>query len=77
MYLLSNIDKALERLTYNCLYNFSEMNSVLYDLPFGFRQENSTYHAFIHLTGKIREQLDSGKFTCEIFIYLQKAFDTV
>ena len=30
--LLSNIDKALERLMYNCLYNFLEMNSVVYDL---------------------------------------------
>ena len=53
------------------------MNSVIYDLQFGFRQKYSTLHALIHLTDKIREQLDSGNFTCGIFVDLQKAFDTV
>ena len=31
----------------------------------------------VHLTDKIREQLDSGNFACETFIYLQNASDTV
>ena len=53
------------------------MNSAIYDLQFGFRQKYSTPHALIHLTDKIREQLDSGNFTCGIFVDLQKAFDTV
>ena len=57
---------------YNWLYNFSEMNSVIYDLQFGFRQEYSTSHALIHLNDKIREQLDSGNFACRIFVDLQK-----
>ena len=48
------------------------MNSVIYDLQFGFRQKYSASHALIHLTDKIREQLDSG-----IFVDLQKAFRTV
>ena len=42
-----------------------------------FRQKYSTSHALIHLTDKIREQLDSGNFACGIFVDLQKAFDTV
>ena len=53
------------------------MNSVIYDLQFDFRQKYSTSHALIHLTDKIREQLDSGNFACGIFVDLQKAFDTV
>ena len=53
------------------------MNSVIYDLQFGFRQKYSTSHALINLTDKIREQLDSGNFACGIFFDLQKAFDTV
>ena len=53
------------------------MNSVIYDLQFVFRQKYSTSHALIHLTDKIREQLDSGNFACGIFVDLQKAFDTV
>ena len=31
----------------------------------------------IHLTDKIREQLDKGNFGCGIFVDFQKAFDTV
>ena len=57
-------DKLLERLMYNRLYNFLEVNSIIYDLQFSFRQKNSTSHALIHLTDKTREQLDSGDFTC-------------
>ena len=75
--LQSNIDKALERFMYNWLYNFLELNNVIYDLQFGFRQKYLTSHALIHLTDKIREQLDSGNFACGIFVDLQKAFDTV
>ena len=51
------------------------MNSVIYNLQFGFRQKYSTSHALIHLSDKIREQLDSGNFACGIFVDLLKAFD--
>ena len=66
---LANIDKVLERITYNSLYVL-EMNSVIYDLQFGFRQK------LIYLTDKIREQLGGGNFACEISFDLQKAFET-
>ena len=75
--LLSNIDKVLDRLMYNRLYNFLEMNSVIYDLQFDFWQKYSTSHALIHLTNKIREQLYSGNFACGILVDLQKAFSKV
>ena len=52
------------------------MNSVIYDLQFGFRQKYLTSLASIHLTDKIREQLNSGTFTSGIFFDLQKAFHT-
>ena len=77
IYLLSNIDKILERIVYNCLYKFFEDNKLVYNLQFGFRQNHSTTHALIHLTKKIREQLDSGKYGCGIFVDFQKAFETV
>ena len=53
---------------YNCLCNFLEMNSVIYDLQFGFRQKYSTSHDFIHLTDRIREQIDNENFACGIFV---------
>ena len=62
---------------YDWLYNFLELNNVIYDLQFGFGQNYLTSHALIHLTDKIREQLDSVYFACGIFFDLQKAFDTV
>ena len=62
---------------YNSLHNFLEMNNDIYDLQFAFRQKYSTSHAKIHLTDKIREQLDSEYFACGIFVDLQKTFDTV
>ena len=42
------------------------MNSVIYDLQFGFRQKYSTFHALNNLMDKIREQLDSANFACGI-----------
>ena len=46
---------------YNHPYNFIEMNSVIYDMQFGFRQKYSGVHALIHLLNdKIREPIDSG-----------------
>ena len=75
--LLSNIDKILERLMYKRLYSFIEQNELIFPLQFGFRQKHSTSHALIHLTEKIREQLDKGNYGCGIFVDFQKAFDTV
>ena len=75
--LLSNIDKILETIVYNQLYKFFEDNQLVYNLQFGFRQNHSTTHALIYLTEKIREQIDSEKYGCGIFVGFQKAFDTV
>ena len=75
--LLSNIDQIFERIVHNRLYEFFKDNKLVYNLQFGFRQKHSTTHALIHLTEKIREQLDSGKYGCRIFVDFQKAFDTV
>ena len=74
---LLNIEEVLERLMYNCWYNFLEMNSDIYNLQFGFRQKCSTSYALINLTNKIWDQLGSGQFACGIFVDLQRAFDTV
>ena len=75
--LLSNIDKILERLMYNRLYNFLEKKEIIFSLQFGFQQKYSTTHALIHLTDKIRTEIDKGNYVCGIFVDFQKAFDTV
>ena len=54
----------------------SQIN-IIYDLQFGFRQQNSTSHALINITENIRKTLDDGNIGCGVFVDLQKAFDTV
>ena len=74
--LLSNVDKIIGRIVYNCLYEFLESKNLIYDLQLGFRQRHSTSHALIHLTDKIREQLDKGVLGCSVFGDFQKAYYT-
>ena len=46
-------------------------------IQFGFRQKYSTTHALIHLSDKIRHEIDKGNYACVIFVDFQKAIDTV
>lgn len=64
--------QILERLSYNHLYNSLEMNNVIHDLMFGFRQKYSTFHTLIHVPDKIRDQLDSANFASGIFVDLHQ-----
>ncbi len=75
--LLSNLNKIMEKLIFNRLYEFLETFNCLYNLQFGFRSKHSTTHALINITENIRSALDSKKIVCGIFVDLQKAFDTV
>ena len=43
--LLSNIEKVFEKLMYKRVYTFLDRSNIIYDLQFGFRQQNSTSHA--------------------------------
>ena len=75
--LLSNINKILEKLVFNRLYNFLEDSQCIYSLQFGFRKKHSTNHALVQITETIRKALDENKFACGVFVDFQKAFDTV
>ena len=75
--LLSNINKILEKLMFNRVYSFLEVNKLIYKLQFGFRQRHNINHALVQITESIRKSLDDGNFACGVFIDLQKAFDTV
>ena len=59
------------------MYKVLETNNLIYSFQFWLRQKHSTSHALIHLTDKIREQLDKGNFTWRIFADFQKTFNTV
>ena len=75
--LLSNLNNIFEKIVYKRMYSFIEQSECLYNLQFGFHAGHSTTHALINITEKVRAALDQNKFSCGIFVDLQKAFDTV
>ena len=75
--LLSNIDKIIEKITYNRIFRFLDKNNIIYSLQFGFPQHYSTSCALLNLTEAIMKALDDGNFACGIFVDLQKAFNTM
>ena len=75
--LTSNISKILEKLVYKRLYHFLDLNEILYNNQYGFKNNHSAIHALIDKTEKIRNPLDNKNYPCGVFIDLEKAFDTV
>ena len=59
------------------IYQFLTVNNVIYDSQFGFRQNLSTAHVLISFTENIRQDFNERYVGCEIFVDLQKLFDTV
>ena len=59
------------------LYSFHEENNIIFCNQFGFRKNNLTVYALAQITEMIKVSIDKGKFGCEIFIDLRKAFDTL
>ena len=63
------LEKILEKLTYKRLYTFFN-NNVIYNLQFRFRQQFSTSHALISITGNIWKALGDGNKGYGVFIDL-------
>ena len=49
----------------------------MYSLRFCLRQHCSTSYALVNLAETIMKTLDDGNFACDIFVDLQKIFDTM
>ena len=62
---------------YNQLKAFLEKFGILHESQYGFREKRSTEHAILEIINQIQTNMDRKLYTCEIFIDLQKAFDTV
>ncbi|XP_065665719.1 uncharacterized protein LOC136087141 [Hydra vulgaris] len=75
--ILSCFSKILERVMYNRLYSFLNVNNILFHKQFGFKSGHSTDHAITHLVHDIFKGFDEDKYTLGVFIDLSKAFDTV
>ena len=75
--LLPVLSKIFEKVMYNRLISFLNINDLLYKLQFGFRKKHSTNTALIVLTDKIASELAKGNFVLGVFLDYSKAFDCV
>ncbi|XP_065654536.1 uncharacterized protein LOC136081167 [Hydra vulgaris] len=69
--------KQLERILFNQISNHLAVNNILYINQYGFKRNNSTEHAIIHLTLSITGSFEKSEFTLGVFIDLSTAFDTI
>ena len=54
------------------MFKFLNDYNIIYLLQFGFKQKHFISFTLIHLTKKIKEALDQGKYSCGIFVDLKK-----
>jgi hypothetical protein len=73
--LLSSILKILEKIVQLKLVDHLESNNLLYKHQYGFLKGKSTEHNLLHVTNKITEALNNGKYCIGLFLDLKKAFD--
>ena len=66
IFLLSNIEKILEKPMYKRLYTFLDNKNIIYHLQLGFRQQYSTSHVLINVTENIRKAIDDGNASCKL-----------
>ena len=69
--------KIIEKLIHKRLMKFLNEQKILYCKQYGFRKGFSTAHAIISLIDNTESAIHNTQFVCGVFIYLQKAFDTV
>ena len=62
---------------YNRFKSYVELNGLLYNGQYGFRENMSTQHAILDIVNLIQSNMDNKLFTCGIFLDFKKAFDTV
>ena len=59
------------------LSKFLNKNAVLYEKQFGFKNKHFRAHVPIKIIEKVKKACDTGKFTCRVFLDLQRGFYTV
>ena len=62
---------------YKRSYNFLIKYNILFDNQYGFRKNDSTALAPLHLYGTLANAIDNKEYTMGVFIDLSKAFDTI
>ena len=74
---LTALSKIFERIAFIQLYDYFNVNKLLYCSQYGFRKGHSTELATIELIDNIIHKLHQGKLPILICVDLFKAFDTL
>nr|CAH7761994.1 unnamed protein product [Callosobruchus chinensis] len=75
--ILSSISKVVERVIFDKIVDFLNINKVLTDNQHGFRKNRSTQTAILQFLTKLNEEIDNGHKCTALFMDLSKAFDMV
>ena len=75
--LLSVFNRIFEKTMYRRLMAYLEINGILCDSQYGFREKHSTEHTLIDIVNQIQSHFDKGMLSCGVFIDFKKAFDTI
>jgi len=74
---LSVFSKVYEKVMYNRLFSYLDINNILYNHQYGFRSGFSTDQALIHVIDNIIAALDRREHLVGVFMDLAKAFDSI
>ena len=75
--LFSIFNGIFEKLMYQRLGKFIIKHKILINSQYGFRGGHNTQHTILDIVNTIQNNMNSGKFTCGLFIDLKQAFYTV
>ena len=71
------VAKIFERIIYNQLYGYLNVNDLLANCQSGFRSIHSTLTSLLEATNSWSVNIDNGFINGVVFIDLKKAFDTI
>ena len=74
---LSLFNRFFEKVMYNSLKSYLELNEFLYNGQYGFRENMSTQYAIVNIVTSIQNNMANKLFTSGIILDFNKAFDTV
>lgn len=75
--ILSNINKIFERIIFDKVLHFFDINNILVKQQCGFRQGKSTINAMYQALNSIIKSLNKNQVTSALCLDLTKAFDSV
>jgi Reverse transcriptase (RNA-dependent DNA polymerase) len=75
--LVNTFSKILEKIIATDLYNYLDLNKLLYIHQYGFQRGKSTEHNLTQVVNFIGDALNEGNWCIGVFLDLKKAFDTV